>query len=306
MPFLTPEPEIPAKGDKIIALGSPRGYKFSFSEGSIAGVRTFPDPEHKETFNMKGDFVQFTAPISPGSSGGPILNAAGNVVGVVTAGYMAGAQNLNFAVPAIKIVELMKGPNPLTSTENLTSNDGLKRVNILIMYGPKLLAKLKDEEKQKKMNVFIAESISSKFRANKYLLAPHEKTMAYFQAYWKINGLGKKPPALEDIDRDIMIGFAEQQLQDYMIFAGVELLAAKGMNTRDVDINQVEVELDLRILDTNRKSYAYSRTFEVAGQDFYEKKVFVFERGDVTKAIEDAISRAIRAFRKEFSTEQLI
>ena len=114
MPFLLPEPELPAKGDKIIALGSPRGYKFSFSEGSIAGIRNLPDPENRQITDMKGEFIQFTAPVSPGSSGGPILNSAGNVVGVVTWWYKnSAAQNLNFAVPAKQVVELMKGHNPL-------------------------------------------------------------------------------------------------------------------------------------------------------------------------------------------------
>lgn len=307
VPFLNVEPEVPAKGDKVVVLGSPLGYKFSFSEGAVAGVRTLPDTEHRELTGMKGDYIQFTAPVSPGSSGGPVLNAEGKVIGVVTWGYISSsAQNLNFAVPGKKAYELMKGNNPLTSTELAAPNEGLKRANILIMYGPKALAKLKDEEKQKKLSDYISESITAKFRPNKYLLTPYEKTAAYFQAYWKIKDLGKKPPTMEDIDKDVMLGFAEQQMQDFMIFAGLELLTSKGLNTRDVDINQVEIELDLRILDTSRKSYAYSRTFDVEGQDFYEKKVFVFERGDMIKAIEDAVARAIRAFRKDFSTDQLI
>jgi len=55
-----------------------------------------------------GRFLQITAPISPGSSGGPILSVAGKVIGVATAGLSTG-QNLNFAVP----VNLLKSLSPV-------------------------------------------------------------------------------------------------------------------------------------------------------------------------------------------------
>jgi Trypsin-like peptidase domain len=45
-----------------------------------------------------GDFLQITAPISPGSSGGPLFNMAGEVIGITTM-YLKGGENLNFAIP---------------------------------------------------------------------------------------------------------------------------------------------------------------------------------------------------------------
>ena len=84
-------------GEKVVAIGNPLGYERSVSDGLISGVR--------EKKGMK--YIQTTAPISPGSSGGPVLNMHGEVVGVTTSGYFVVAQNLNFAVPINYVKSLM-------------------------------------------------------------------------------------------------------------------------------------------------------------------------------------------------------
>lgn len=89
------EPEI---GDRVIAIGSPYGLELTVSEGIVSSIR--PDP-------IFGTLLQITAPISPGSSGGPILDGEGNVVGVATA-VLSEGQNLNFAIPSARIGELLE------------------------------------------------------------------------------------------------------------------------------------------------------------------------------------------------------
>lgn len=75
-------------GEDIIAIGNPEGLENTVSKGIISGIR-----------NTEGtSFFQITAPISPGSSGGPILNSRGQVIGIATA-YLKTGQNLNFAMP---------------------------------------------------------------------------------------------------------------------------------------------------------------------------------------------------------------
>lgn len=75
------------RGQKVIAIGSPLGLFNSVSDGIISGFR-----------NINGvDMIQFTAPISPGSSGGAVLNMQGEVIGISTAGMDSG-QNINLAV----------------------------------------------------------------------------------------------------------------------------------------------------------------------------------------------------------------
>ncbi len=75
------------RGQKVIAIGSPLGLFNSVSDGIISGFRTIRDV----------DMIQFTAPISHGSSGGAVLNMYGEIIGISTAGIDSG-QNLNLAV----------------------------------------------------------------------------------------------------------------------------------------------------------------------------------------------------------------
>lgn len=76
-------------GDRVYAVGNPEGLDGTFSDGLISARR---DEEG-------GSLLQLTAPISPGSSGGPVLDAEGRVVGIAAGGISDG-QNLNFAIPS--------------------------------------------------------------------------------------------------------------------------------------------------------------------------------------------------------------
>jgi hypothetical protein len=75
-------------GTEVYSVGNPRGYLNTLSEGLISGVRD------RNGFDM----YQFTAPMSQGSSGGPLLNTHGEVIGITSATAPDG-QNLNFAMP---------------------------------------------------------------------------------------------------------------------------------------------------------------------------------------------------------------
>jgi hypothetical protein len=76
-------------GEEVVAIGNPLSLESTVSNGLISGVRT-----SKEF----GKFLQTTAPISPGSSGGPLFNMHGEVVGINTL-YLKVGENLNFAIP---------------------------------------------------------------------------------------------------------------------------------------------------------------------------------------------------------------
>ncbi len=89
-PFLKVSPSPPAVGAKIIVAGSPKGFEQTIAEGIVSAWRKIPG---------KGKVLQISAPISPGSSGGPVLNMNGEVVGIVTFQFRQG-QNLNFAMPS--------------------------------------------------------------------------------------------------------------------------------------------------------------------------------------------------------------
>jgi tetratricopeptide (TPR) repeat protein len=100
-PFLSiaERPELPI-GEKVYAIGNPQRLEGSLSEGIISGRR-------ETTTGICR--LQTTAPISPGSSGGPLLDSAGQVVGVVQA-TMRGGQNLNFVIPVSQVIAFLEGP----------------------------------------------------------------------------------------------------------------------------------------------------------------------------------------------------
>jgi S1-C subfamily serine protease len=88
-------------GDEAYAVGHPLGLVASMSAGVISGLdRTFSLPNSDQV--MEG-LIQIDAAINPGSSGGPLLNRAGEVVGIVTALVNPTEQEvfigIGFAVP---------------------------------------------------------------------------------------------------------------------------------------------------------------------------------------------------------------
>jgi hypothetical protein len=77
----------PAVGEDIYVAGNPEGLSGTFSRGIISSLR------------QSEGLIQFDAPVSPGSSGGPVVDGRGQVVGVTVSSFTQG-QNLNFAVPS--------------------------------------------------------------------------------------------------------------------------------------------------------------------------------------------------------------
>jgi len=90
-------------GDAVIAIGHPLGLEDTVSNGLISAVRSL-DP------NLT--LLQISAPIAPGSSGGPLIDKDGRVIGIATAVSREG-QNLAFGVPTLYLSKLMTAPQPV-------------------------------------------------------------------------------------------------------------------------------------------------------------------------------------------------
>jgi len=88
-------------GDAVVAIGHPLGLEDTVSNGLVSAIRKLDDDL---------TVLQISAPIAPGSSGGPIFNDRGEVIGVATA-IMLGGQNINFGVPITYVKELLKRPS---------------------------------------------------------------------------------------------------------------------------------------------------------------------------------------------------
>ncbi|MDQ3181741.1 MAG: trypsin-like peptidase domain-containing protein, partial [Acidobacteriota bacterium] len=89
----------PQEGESIVVIGNPYGLEGSISNGIVSAVREIPG---------YGKIIQITAPISPGSSGSPVVNMRGQVIGIATL-QAAEGQSLNFAVSAERILQLKIG-----------------------------------------------------------------------------------------------------------------------------------------------------------------------------------------------------
>ncbi len=96
VPALRVSGKLPEQGERVIAIGNPRGLDWTISDGIISALR------QGDGFDSR---IQMTVPISPGSSGGPVLNMRGEVIGVAVSGR-TDAQNINFAVPGKMVLAL--------------------------------------------------------------------------------------------------------------------------------------------------------------------------------------------------------
>lgn len=90
-------------GDPVVAIGHPLGLSDTVSDGLISAVRDV-SPDLK--------VIQISAPIAPGSSGGPLFDTRGHVIGIATA-VMREGQNLNFGVPVAYLKQVMDQPEPM-------------------------------------------------------------------------------------------------------------------------------------------------------------------------------------------------
>jgi hypothetical protein len=139
LPQFSVREEEPSVGDLVFTIGNPQGLEGSFSEGLISGLR-----------ELEGSTVyQISAAVSPGSSGGPVLNQSGAVIAVTTFGMRSG-QNLNFAIPIRYIKPLLDKPSKtlisalsVQKSGDISAKNEIRR---LWNQGTKMLARKKAAE----------------------------------------------------------------------------------------------------------------------------------------------------------------
>ena len=120
-PVLPLQSTFPGVGDPIYTMSNPRGLEGTFTEGNVSAYR--------RTEKSNDPLMQITAPISPGSSGGPVLDRYGQVVAVVVATWKD-AQNINFAVPAKHIQDLLSSSAAPSSSEAPTGQQTSQHVTL--------------------------------------------------------------------------------------------------------------------------------------------------------------------------------
>ncbi|MHA2657337.1 MAG: tetratricopeptide repeat protein [bacterium JZ-2024 1] len=173
---------IPEVGEKILVIGSPLGLEQSVSDGIVSAVREVP---------QFGKVLQITAPISPNSSGSPVVNMKGEVIGVATFQVTEG-QNLNFAIPSERISKLKieKGKtleewNKGTPREWFTSAEGLYARGLPFLF----------EENYEKALDYFQKTVEKK----------PDYADAYFQIGYCLDELGRYPEAVKAYKQAIRI-----------------------------------------------------------------------------------------------------
>jgi serine protease Do len=105
------EKSTPQEGESIVVIGNPFGLEGSVSNGIVSAVREIPG---------YGKIIQITAAISPGSSGSPVVNMRGQVIGVATLQATEG-QNINFAIPGERLLQLKADSSKIGSSQSFAS-----------------------------------------------------------------------------------------------------------------------------------------------------------------------------------------
>jgi hypothetical protein len=113
--------ELPRVGENVMVIGNPLGYESSVSTGIVSAVRRSGDTTT----------IQITAPISPGSSGSPVVDMNGNVIGVANSTATRG-QNVNFVIPSLDVLNLTQRSGNGGVSGVIRSSDGQKLKNVFL------------------------------------------------------------------------------------------------------------------------------------------------------------------------------
>ena len=108
LPPATFQRQLPRVGEVAIAIGSPLGFENTVTAGIISGLHREIPGSGQQTQSLV-DLIQTDAPISPGNSGGALVNARGEVTGISEA-YIPpsqGAVSIGFAIPAATVVNVV-------------------------------------------------------------------------------------------------------------------------------------------------------------------------------------------------------
>jgi len=146
-------------GEDIVAIGNPAGLEGSISKGIISGIRNIDSYK----------YIQITAPISPGSSGGPVFKLSGKVIGIATACLEFG-QSLNFAMPINYLNSMKIERKKLSSLPKKLNNRYLKKENSYLQLVDIHYEYNSDYFKEHLFRIFFSIKNSSYYSINNILL----------------------------------------------------------------------------------------------------------------------------------------
>jgi tetratricopeptide (TPR) repeat protein len=264
-------------GQRVYAIGSPMGFENTISEGIISGLRTSPD-------SSRG-LIQISAPISSGSSGGAVLNAKGELIGISTM-VITGetAQNLNFALLINDVITASKnqyisGKHSGEHTAQYYYQKGYKEymlknyLSAILNYEKAIPASNEDEKGLIYYNIALAYE-----RLGRYDDAINNYTKSLERSKTPENFSGLGSAYLQKKEYSQAIGFYELAIKLDPLFAeGFYGLALVHYEQKDYVKSLSNL---IEVIKLNPKSY---RAFYLAGEitsktKMYDKAIYYYEQ----------------------------
>lgn len=256
MPFLKVAASLPERGDRVLIYGNPIKFNFVLTEGIVSAIQQY-QREGGDTW------IQFTAPISPGNSGGPLINMNAEVVGIAT-WVRTDGQNLNFALPMYELKNLTdyaSGPDyapPGSEAPMIPQKGAVQRekpavpVVLITLYGSSLL-----REYQKGVDL-IYEKIYNKVDRKKYTLRDYYEVKPLLLKY--LDGY---------VDPRNDIDFATVSLAGLVDFgrkAGIDYFFAVSVSTLRSGyhggMQKMDLKMIVKIVDVAQGQYIYYNVLE--------------------------------------------
>ena len=112
--------QLPEIGSDVHAIGHPGSLSWTYTKGYVSQIRSNYKWNYEKTLH-EASIIQTQTPISPGNSGGPLINSEGELLGVNS--FKAQGENLNFAVTSLEIINFLK------NIKNIGKKEAKKKEN---------------------------------------------------------------------------------------------------------------------------------------------------------------------------------
>ncbi len=272
--------EEPRKGTELVAFGAPLGLDFTASEGILSAIRKASDLAKMGMTGHEGLWFQHTVPISPGNSGGPLVNMKGELIGMNTMQFTIG-QNLNFAISAADVTEELAKKSSVKPLESDTVP---------------VLAKASSNEPSRDV-----EDITGTEQANEYLAKLDKMTVLMlafgFDPTRRVTSTVRSD--VEDAVRKAKIRLSSNS--EARMFVGMKLTSASGA----VGTQAVTIVTMVHVLDMSGPSPVVYKIWDeeekagtVAGRAFLQ--------GVVPDRLRDGIKKHFRKFSGAVNRNRLL
>ena len=115
--------KLPEVGSDVHAIGHPGSLSWTYTKGYVSQVRPNYKWSYEKTIHQ-ASIIQTQTPISPGNSGGPLINSEGELLGVNS--FKAAGENLNFAVTSLEVINFLKNIKNIGKKEAKLKNNNKK------------------------------------------------------------------------------------------------------------------------------------------------------------------------------------